>query len=99
MEALLWCTCYPCPKHLLYLHITNLVGVRSHLSIAVGNCKLLGTPSDHKKLHTLFLLDEENALIHSFNNSMDAVSHLVLDTYAKVTRSRCFLSMWYLLST
>ena len=47
----------------------------------------LGVPSDNKRLQTVFLLDEENALLHSFNTSMDAQSHLVLDVYAKVTRS------------
>ena len=47
----------------------------------------LGVPSDNKRLRTLFLLDEENALLHSFNTSMDAQSHLVLDIYAKVTKS------------
>ena len=34
----------------------------------------------------MFLLDEENVLLHSFNTSIDAQSHLVFDTYAKVTR-------------
>ena len=34
----------------------------------------------------MFLLDEENALLHSFNTSIDAQCHLAFDTYAKVTR-------------
>ena len=43
-------------------------------------------PSENKRLRTVFLLDEENALLHSFNTSMDAQAHLALDVYAKVTR-------------
>ena len=52
-----------------------------------GFCILLGVPSENKRLRTVFLLDEENALLHSFNTSMDAQAHLALDVYAKVTRS------------
>ena len=48
---------------------------------------LIGVPSDNKRLRTVFLLDEENALLHSFNTSIDAKSHLAFDSYAKVTRS------------
>ena len=44
-------------------------------------------PSDNKRLRTVFLLDEENALLHSFNTSINAKSHLAFDSYAKVTRS------------
>ena len=53
-----------------------------------GFCILLGVPSENKRLRTVFLLDEESALLQSFNTSIDAQSHLILDVYAKVTRSR-----------